>query len=77
MLNSTSARYLSPAVIKEFLGCPANYVYKKTLPYVPSSAADAGTSFHKIMEKFYSLNPEDWNERHLAHLRDEIIRENR
>lgn len=28
------------------------------------------------MEKFYSPNPENRNERHLTHLRDEVIREN-
>ena len=75
ILNSTSAGYLSPTVIKGFLSCPANYVYEKTVPYNPSSAASVGTSFHKIMEEFYSLEPEERDGRHLELLRDEVIRE--
>ena len=76
ILNSTSAGYLSPTVIKGFLSCPANYVYEKTVPYNPSSAASVGTSFHKIMEEFYSLEPEERDESHLELLRDEVIKEN-
>lgn len=76
ILNSTSAGYLSSTVIKGFLSCPANYVYEKTVPYNPSSAASVGTSFHKIMEEFYSLEPEERDESHLDLLRDEVIKEN-
>ena len=74
MLNSTSAGYLSPTIIKGFLGCPANYVYEKTLPYTPRQRRDVLP--HDLGEVLQSLNPEDQNERRLAHLRDEIIREN-
>lgn len=35
-----------------------------------------GTSFHKIMEEFYSLEPEERDESHLELLRDEVIKEN-
>ena len=58
------------------ISCPANYVYEKTVPYNPSSAASVGTSFHKIMEEFYSLEPEERDESHLELLRDEVIKEN-
>ena len=61
---------------KRFLGCSANCVYEKTVPYNPSSAASVGTSFHKIMEEFYSLEPEERDESHLELLRDEAIKEN-
>ena len=55
---------------------PANYVCKKTIPYNLSLVASVGTSFHKIMEEFYSLEPEERDESHLELLRDEVIKEN-
>lgn len=54
----------------------ANYVCKKTIPYNLSLVASVGTSFHKIMEEFYSLEPEERDESHLELLRDEVIKEN-
>ena len=54
----------------------ANYVYEKTVPYNPSSAVSVGTSFHKIMEEFYSFEHEERDKSHLELLRDEVIKEN-
>ena len=54
---------------------PTNYVCKKTL-YNLSLVASVGTSFHKIMEEFYSLEPEERDKSHLELLRDEVIKEN-
>ena len=49
---------------------------QKNIPYNLSLVASVETSFHKIMEEFYSLEPEEREESHLELLWDEVIKEN-
>lgn len=55
ILNRFSGRYMSPTMIKGYYYCPASQFLQNLTPWDPTSWTAMGTTFHSVMEDFYSL----------------------
>lgn len=73
ILNATSVEYISPSAMKSFQLCPAAYLYHKLVPQRIGSAVSIGSSFHKIMERWY--NNEERTLDNLKNITNEVIQE--
>lgn len=75
ILNSTSGNYVSPTSMKSFNLCPAGYLYGKLVTEKTGTATSVGRTYHTIMEKFYSLEPELRTTEKIYEIMEETIQE--
>lgn len=73
ILNRTSGNYIAPTSMKSFDQSPGDYLYDMLTREEKGTATYNGTSWHNIMDKFYTLPQEERTEEKLWALTEEQI----